>query len=31
MGDVVIGYSPADHTGMEFTDLSIISRGGFVR
>lgn len=31
MGDAIIGYSPTDHTGMEFTDLSIISRGGFVR
>jgi ABC-type branched-subunit amino acid transport system substrate-binding protein len=31
MGDVTIGYSPSDHTGMEMTDLSIITRGVFLR
>ena len=31
MGDVTIGYSPDDHTGMEMTDLSIITRGVFLR
>jgi hypothetical protein len=31
MGDVTIGYSPTDHTGMDTTDLSIITRGVFLR
>ena len=31
MGDVIIGYSPTDHTGMDTTDLSIITRGVFLR
>lgn len=26
MGDITIGYSPTDHTGLELTDLSIITR-----
>jgi ABC-type branched-subunit amino acid transport system substrate-binding protein len=28
MGNVNIGYSPKDHTGLELTDLSIIARDG---
>ena len=32
MGNVNIGYSARDHTGLELTDLSIISRdGSFLR
>jgi len=31
MGDITIGYSPTDHTGMDTTDLSIITRGVFLR
>ena len=31
MGDITIGYSPSDHTGMDTTDLSIITRGVFLR
>jgi branched-chain amino acid transport system substrate-binding protein len=28
LGGLVVSYSPTDHTGFEFTDLSIISRTG---
>ncbi|APV51091.1 hypothetical protein BWI17_16210 [Betaproteobacteria bacterium GR16-43] len=31
MGDLVISYSPSDHTGLEITDLSMISAKGFLR
>ena len=31
LGDLVIGYSPTDHTGLEMTDLSMISQKGFLR
>ena len=31
LGDLVIGYSPTDHTGLEMTDLSMISAKGFLR
>jgi len=31
LGDVSVSYSPGDHTGMETTDLSIITRGIFLR
>ena len=31
LGDLVIGYSPTDHTGLELTDLSMISPKGFLR
>lgn len=31
LGDLVIGYSPSDHTGLEITDLSMISPKGFLR
>lgn len=31
LGDLVIGYSPTDHTGLEMTDLSMISPKGFLR
>ena len=28
LGGVRLAYSPTDHTGIEFTDLSIIDRNG---
>lgn len=31
LGDLVIGYSPTDHTGLELTDLSMITPKGFLR
>jgi len=31
LGDVSVSYSPSDHTGIETTDLSIITRGVFLR
>ena len=31
LGDLVIGFSPTDHTGLEMTDLSMISAKGFLR
>jgi ABC-type branched-subunit amino acid transport system substrate-binding protein len=31
LGDLVIGYSASDHTGLEMTDLSMISPKGFLR
>jgi len=32
LGDLIIGYSPSDHTGLEMTDLSMITKDkGFLR
>ena len=31
LGELVIGYSPSDHTGLEMTDLSMITVKGFLR
>ena len=31
LGDLVISYSPLDHTGLEITDLSMITAKGFLR
>ena len=31
LGGLVLDYSPTDHTGLDFVDLSIISAGGKFR